>query len=174
MSDSDKLRAIRAKTRMRLLFSLVTLCAYFAFVLNWVDGAITEWERLKVKKLRPPDIEAWNEQMYTVRLFLQLIYDTDYTNINNLLVTPDWKIYKIDSSRAFRNFEELRREGSLEKFSRTVLESLRKLDRAELEKKLKPWLTKRQINALWIRRGLILDLAERRVAEEGEEAVLFD
>jgi uncharacterized membrane protein (DUF485 family) len=38
VSDSDKLRAIRAKTRMRLLFSLVTLCAYFAFVLNWIDG----------------------------------------------------------------------------------------------------------------------------------------
>jgi hypothetical protein len=140
----------------------------------WVEGAITEWERLKVQKIHPPDLEAWNRQMYTIRLFLQLIYDTDYTNINNLLVTPDWKIYKIDSSRAFRNFEELRREGSLEKFSRTVLDSLRSLDRAELEERLKPWLTKKQLNSLWIRRDLILDLAERRVAEQGEDAVLFD
>lgn len=38
MSDSDKLAAIRAKTRTRLLFALVTLGCYFAFVMNWVDG----------------------------------------------------------------------------------------------------------------------------------------
>jgi len=38
VSESDKLRAIKAKTRMRLLFALVTLGCYFAFVLNWVDG----------------------------------------------------------------------------------------------------------------------------------------
>ena len=38
MNDGDKLRAIKAKTRARLLFALVTLGSYFAFVLNWVDG----------------------------------------------------------------------------------------------------------------------------------------
>ena len=140
----------------------------------WVEGAMSEWERIEVHKKRPPDLEAWNRQMYTIRLFLQLIYDTDYTNINNLLVTPDWKIYKIDSSRAFRCHMELRREGSLERFSRRVLASLRALDRDELETRLDPWLTKKQIEALWVRRGLILDLADRRVAEQGEAAVLFD
>jgi len=140
----------------------------------WVEGAMTEWERLKVKKEHPPDLIAWNEQMYTIRLFLQLIADSDYTNINNLLVTPDWKIYKIDSSRAFRNSFKLRREGSLERFSRRVLSSMRALDRSALEERLGPWLTKKQIEALWVRRGLILELADRRVAEQGEEAVLFD
>lgn len=140
----------------------------------WVEGAMTEWERIEVHKERPPDLESWNQQMYTIRLFLQLIYDTDYTNINNLLVTPDWKIYKIDSSRAFRTHMELRREGSLERFSRRVLAALRALDRDELRSRMKPWLTKKQIEALWVRRGLILDLADRRVAEQGEEAVLFD
>jgi hypothetical protein len=140
----------------------------------WVAGAMSEWERIEVYKKSPPDLAAWNEQMYTIRLFLQLIADSDYTNINNLLVTPDWKIYKIDSSRAFRTHMELRREGSLERFSRRVLASLRALDRDELETRLDPWLTKKQIEALWVRRGLILDLADRRVAERGEEAVLFD
>jgi hypothetical protein len=135
---------------------------------------MTEWERIEVKKEHPPDLMAWNEQMYTIRLFLQLIADSDYTNINNLLVTPDWKIYKIDSSRAFRNSLELRREGSLERFSRRVLSSMRALDRTALEERLDPWLTKKQIEALWARRGLILELADRRVAEQGEDAVLFD
>jgi len=140
----------------------------------WVRGAMTEWERMKVKEEHPPDLMAWNEQMYTIRLFLQLIADSDYTNINNLLVTPDWKIYKIDASRAFRNNLKLRREGSLEKFSLRVLGSLKALDRHALEKRLGPWLTRKQIEALWVRRGLILELADRRVAEQGEAAVLFD
>jgi hypothetical protein len=140
----------------------------------WVEGAMTEWERLKVRKIHPPDRAAWNEQMYTIRLFLQLIYDTDYNNINNLLITPDWKIYKIDSSRAFRNHNELRREGSLERFSRRVLTSLRALTEEDLEENLDRWLTKGQLKALWVRRNLILELADRRVAEEGEDAVLFD
>lgn len=140
----------------------------------WVEGSITEWERIKVQKIHPPDTVAWNNQMYTIRLFLQLIYDTDYTNVNNLLVTPEWKVYKIDSSRAFRNHHELRHEASLDRFSRKVLASLRALDRDQLVEKLKPWLTKRQLEALWVRRGLILELAERRVAEVGEETALFD
>lgn len=140
----------------------------------WVEGAMTEWERLKVKQIHPPDIMAWNNQMFTVRLFLQLIYDTDYNNINNLLVTPDWKVYSIDASRAFRNYPELRREESLLKFSRPFLEGLRGLTMEQLTTNLRKSLTKKQIEAIWARRGLILELAEQRVAEKGEAAVLYD
>ena len=140
----------------------------------WVEGSITEWERLKERQIHPPDTEAWNNQMFTVRLFLQLIYDTDYQNVNNLLVTPDWKIYKIDSSRAFRTHKKLRNEEALERFSRPVLESLRNLTREELKANLGMWLSKYQIQALWVRRGLILDLADRRIEEFGEDKVLFD
>jgi hypothetical protein len=140
----------------------------------WVEGAVTEWERLKVRDVHPPDTVAWNNQMYTIRLFLQLIYDTDFKNIANLLVTPDWKVYKIDSSRAFRTHKELRREESLDRFSRDVLSSLRGLTMEQLKTNLGRWLTKQQIRALWARRDLILELADRRVAEVGEEEALFD
>lgn len=140
----------------------------------WVEGAITEWERLRVRDIHPPDTVAWNNQMYTVRLFLQLIYDTDFNNIANLLVTPDWKIYKIDSSRAFRTHKKLRRGEALNRFSRPVLEALRGLTKEELTTHLDPWLTKQQIQALWARRGLILELADQRIAEVGEEEALFD
>ncbi len=140
----------------------------------WIDGAMTEWERLKVRKVHPPDMVAWNDQMYTIRLFLQLIYDVDYNNVNNLMVTPDWKIYKIDASRAFRNHKQLREEAILDRFSRKVLASLRTLTQEDLKENLGPWLTKTQLKSLWVRRNLILELAERRVAENGEDAVLFD
>jgi hypothetical protein len=140
----------------------------------WVENSMTEWERLKVRDLHPPDLEMWNNQIHTIRLFQQLIWDTDYRNISNLLVTADWKIYKIDSSRAFRTHDTLRREESLRRFSRSLLERLRELSRKELKARLGRWLSKEQIEALWARRGLILELADRRIAEFGEDAVLFD
>jgi hypothetical protein len=140
----------------------------------WVENSMTEWERLEVRDVHPPDLEMWNNQMYTIRLFQQLIWDTDYRNISNLLITPDWKIYKIDSSRAFRCHETLRREESLTRFSRSLLETLRELTCEQLKVHLCRWLSKEQIESLWVRRGLILELADRRIAELGEEAVLFD
>ncbi len=140
----------------------------------WVEGSITEWERLMERDIHPPDTDSWNDQIFTVRLFLQLIYDTDYQNASNLLVTPDWKVYKIDSSRAFRTHRKLRREDALMRFSRTVLDELRRLTRDELKEVLSPWLSKAQIDSLWVRRDLIIELAERRVAELGEDEVLFD
>jgi hypothetical protein len=42
--------------------------------------------------MHPPDLEHWNHQMFTVRLFQQLVYDADCGNTNNRSVTPDWKI----------------------------------------------------------------------------------
>ncbi|MEN8164571.1 MAG: hypothetical protein ABFS37_10615 [Acidobacteriota bacterium] len=140
----------------------------------WINGTMTEWHRKKVKKLSPPDIEAWNNRMFTVRLFMQLTWDTDFNNISNLLIDADWKIWKIDSSRAFQATKKLRREGSLTRFSRPVLRALEDLDRETLNQKLGPWLKDDQLKGLWTRRARILELAQERVEERGEAAVLYD
>jgi hypothetical protein len=140
----------------------------------WVEGAVSEAERLQAKDSHPPDLFAWNNQIQTVRLFLELIHDTDYRNVNNLLVTSDWKIYTIDSSRAFRTTRKLQEEETLQRFSRRVLASLEALDRPTLDQRLGEWLDARQLDGLWARRNLILELAARRTAERGEAATLFD
>ena len=52
----------------------------------WVDDVkFDEAARLK-KKLTSPDAEAWNDQMHLVRVFDQLIFNTD-RNLGNLLIT---------------------------------------------------------------------------------------
>jgi len=140
----------------------------------WINGAMTEWERKKIEKLSPPDMAVWNNQISTLKVFLQLTWDTDYSNISNIMVDESWNIWKIDSSRAFRIDAELRREDSLMRFSRSLLNSLEGLDRSEFEKVLSPWLNARQIKTLWQRRTRILELAGERVAEFGEESVLYD
>jgi hypothetical protein len=138
----------------------------------WVEGSLTEWERRK-QNLKPPDVERWNEQMFKVRLLHQLTYNTDYTNIRNILVDPDFRIYAIDFSRAFRLHDALLAEADLTRFSRSALARLRGLDRPLLEQKLDRWLTRWEMEGLLKRRDRILALAERRLAEQGEDAALY-
>ena len=72
----------------------------------WVEDAITEAER-KDRELDPPDRRAFNEQMFTLRLFQQLIADQDFSNIRNILVDKDFQIFKVDSSMAFHPENQL-------------------------------------------------------------------
>ncbi len=138
----------------------------------WVEGAMTEADR-KQKKTAPPDPQAWNEQMYKVRLLHQLTDNTDYRNIRNVLSDPSFRVYAVDFSRAFTIYADLRGEKELVRFSRSVLEALKGLDRPSLDAKLGRWLGGPQIEGILKRRDKILALAAKSVAEQGEAAVLY-
>jgi hypothetical protein len=138
----------------------------------WVEGAMTEADR-KEKGLTPPDVEAWNRQIHKVRLLRQLTDDWDAQNITNTLLDPSFRVYAIDFSRSFTTYGWLREAKALERFSRSALEALRRLDQATLEARLGPWIRPPQVRALLKRRDRILAIAARRVAEEGEAAVLY-
>ncbi len=138
----------------------------------WVEEAMTDDQRRK-KGLEAPDAVAWNAQMHRVRLLHQLTYNTDYRNVRNVLIDPSFRIYAVDSSRAFRIQTDLMTPDDLVSFSRATLERLAALDRPTLEARLGRWLGKRQIDGLLARREAILALAKQRVAERGEDAVLY-
>jgi hypothetical protein len=138
----------------------------------WVEKARTEADR-KQQRIAPPDIEAWNRQMYGVRLLHQLTFNTDYKNIRNVLFDPTFRVYAVDFSRAFATYDDLRAEKELVRFPRQALERLRALDRPTLDEKLGRWLSGRQIAAMLKRRDKILAIAERLVAEKGDAAVLY-
>jgi hypothetical protein len=138
----------------------------------WLEGVMTDTERRK-KDIQPPNPQAWNNQMFTIRLFLQLTHDTDYNNVSNLLIDPDFRIYAIDFSRAFRLQRKLRKEESLTRFSKTVIDRLRTLDDQMVKDNLGPWLSNGQIKSLLIRRDEILELVDVRIAERSEAAVMF-
>jgi hypothetical protein len=138
----------------------------------WVEHAITESERIK-KSITPPDAVEFNNEMHLIRLLQQLIWDADYNNVRNLLIDPSFKLYKIDSSMAFRTDPDLRKEASLVRFSTAALDALENIDRAAVAEQLAPWLDDQQIDALWQRRNRILELAAERIAEHGESAVLY-
>src|SRR5229473_222864 len=93
----------------------------------WLPVKMDEVERHK-QKLTAPDPEAWNNQMYKIRVFDELVADTD-VNLTNVLIGEDWKIWRIDFSRAFRlNKEPKDPAKELVSCDRQLLEKLKALD----------------------------------------------
>lgn len=139
----------------------------------WVDDVLMDEEARNKGNITPPDNDNWNKQMYVVRVFDQLIYNTD-RNLGNLLIDKSWRLWMIDHTRAFRLQGKLQNEKNLAMCERRFLASLRKLDEGELEEKLRPYVTKAEIKALMSRRDTIVKFFDKAIAAKGEGAVLFD
>lgn len=137
----------------------------------WVDSSMTEQTRLE-KKLNPPDRADWEKQVAKIRLFDNLIYNTD-RHLDNLLITDDWTIRLIDHSRTFRPFDQLKDPQKLTTFSRSLLTRLEALNEPMLKEHLGKYLSPYQIQGLLKRRDAILALSRKLVAEKGEGAVLY-
>lgn len=137
----------------------------------WLPVKMDDQERVK-QKIVPPDPEAWNKQMYRVRVFDQLIYDTD-ANLTNVLIGEGWEIWRIDFTRAFRAFKELQRPEDLQHCNRQLLEKLKALDRVQFAAATKHYLTKGEVEAVMTRRDKIVEHFRRLIAEKGEGEVLY-
>ena len=137
----------------------------------WIDNSMMEVDRKK-KSLESSDKDAWNREMYIVRVFDQLIYNTD-RNLQNLLIDPDWRIWMIDHTRAFRLYTTLQEQKNLVLCDRQLLARLRTLDAGTLSS-LKPYVTDGEIKGMLGRRDKIVKFFDDQVAQKGEAAVLYD
>jgi len=137
----------------------------------WLPVKMDEEQRHK-QKLSPPDADAWDKQMYKIRVLDQLVYDND-PNLTNVLIGDDWKIWRIDFTRAFRTYKDLRNPGDLVRCDRQLLEKLKALDGNELAEKTKHYLTKDEVKAVMARRDKIVERFQKLIAEKGENEVLY-
>lgn len=127
----------------------------------WVEDVLMdEAQRLKGKTV-PPNQEEWNEQMNILRVFDQLIFNTD-RNLGNLVIDKAWKIWMIDHGRAFRILTTLREPKNLTKCDRDLLEKMKALDAASLKQEMDGLLNGAEINGLLKRRDLIVKIFESR------------
>lgn len=137
----------------------------------WVPVKMDEGDRLR-QKIPVPDPDSWNKQMYRVRVLDQLVYDTD-ANLTNVLIGEDWKIYRIDFSRAFRLYKDLQSAKDLVQCDRQLFEKLKTLDGNELAEKTKHYLTKDEVKAVMARRDKIVAQFQKLISEKGENEVLY-
>jgi len=137
----------------------------------WLPIKMDDAERMK-QKLEPPDKDAWNNQMYRIRVFDELVYDTD-ANLTNVLIGEDWKLWRIDFSRAFRTFKDLKEPKDLVRCDRQLFEKLKALSADQLAEKSKPYLTKEEVKGVMARRDKIVAYFQKLIAEKGESEVLY-
>jgi hypothetical protein len=137
----------------------------------WLPVKMDEVERHK-RGLTAPDADAWNKQMYKVRVIDQLVYDND-PNLTNVVIGEDWKIWRIDFSRAFRLSKDLRNPTDLVHCDRQLFEKLKALDANELAERTKGYLTKDEVKAVMARRDKIVVQFQKLISEKGEKEVLY-
>ena len=137
----------------------------------WLPVKMDEVERHK-QNLTAPNADAWNNQMYKIRVLDQLVYDND-PNLTNVLIGENWKIWRVDFTRAFRTFKDLRDFKDLVRCDRQLFEKLKALNENDLAEKTKHYLTKDEVKAVMARRDKIVALFQKLIFEKGESEVLY-
>src|SRR5271157_184676 len=139
----------------------------------WLPVKMDDADRVE-KKIPVPDAykEKWNNQMAKIRVFDELVYDSD-PNLTNVLIGEDWTLWRIDFTRAFRTSKDLRTPKDLVKCDRQLFEKLKALDGNELAAKTKNYLNKTEVNAVMARRDKIVATFQALIAEKGENEVLY-
>jgi hypothetical protein len=137
----------------------------------WLPVKMDEAERYK-QKIPAPDPDAWNSQMFKIRVFDQLVSDAD-PNLTNVLIGENWQIWRIDFSRSFRLNKEPKSPKDLVRCDRQLLEKLKALDGNALTEKTKRYLTKDEVKAVMARRDKIVAQFQTMIAEKGEKEILY-
>ena len=137
----------------------------------WLPVKMDEAERYK-QKIPAPDPDAWNSQMFKIRVFDQLVSDAD-PNLTNVLIGENWQIWRIDFSRSFRLNKEPKSPKDLVRCDRQLLEKLKALDGNTLAEKTKHYLTKDEVKAVMARRDKIVAQFQTMIAEKGEKEILY-
>ncbi len=177
--DSYKYNIAAYRVAKLLKLDMLPPCVYRevdgqpASVCWWVDNVQFDELTRREKKVEPPDPEDWTKQLNLVRVFDQLIDNTD-RNQTNLLIDQEWNLWMIDHSRAFRVTTQLRKPEVLKRVSMQMVETMRALTIEQCMAELKPYLTEPEIRTMLVRRDLLLKLFADAVAENGADAVYTD
>jgi hypothetical protein len=140
--------------------------------LSWVvPMQLDEGDRLK-RKVSAPNVDAWNNQMYKIRVFDELVYDTD-PNLTKVLIGDNWKLWRVDFSRAFRLNKDVKDNKNLTRCDRQLFEKLKALNENEFRQNTKDYLTSLEVQAVMARRDKIVAYFEKLIEQKGEAEVLY-
>ncbi len=151
---------------------------------------ITTMMSLKKKfeeKIKTPSYKVfyWNRAFYKQRAFDNLIANDD-RHQNQYLITEDWRMILIDHSRSFRTskkftkkliYDEKNKEGPtfiMKELPRALYEKIKSLNAEVIKNAVGEYLTDKEIEAMLVRKDLIVKWVEDRIKKMGEDKVLYD
>jgi len=128
----------------------------------WIEESVSEYER-QIRKTPPPDAGDFNRQVNDMRVFDNLINNTD-RHAKNQLIDKRWKLWLIDHTRTFGKDEYLPLPYSIKGCSPRLRRALGRLDEKKVRARLEPYLSGDELDALFVRLKLLLEFLERRKA----------
>jgi len=150
----------------------------------WVDY----WIKAKHKneqKIKVPSYKVfyYNRASYLRWAFDNLIGNED-RHTGNIFITKDWRIILPDHSRSFRTskkftknliYTEKHKEGPkiMKELPRAFVEKLKSLNFELIRDIVGEYLTEKEINAVLLRRDLIIKVVDERIKKLGEDKVLY-
>jgi hypothetical protein len=135
------------------------------------------------KKIECPRryVIGYNRATYLMRAWDNLIANKD-RNEGDILITEDWRLILIDHSRSFPTSKRYTKQlvntkkGDKEQIMmlpRTFIESLKRLDFEKIKNAVGDYLTDKEINAVLIRRDLLLKEIDRLIEKFGKNIFLY-
>ena len=140
-------------------------------------GAAVLWvENIKGWKIdqpiRGPDPVAWDRQVITMKMFDNLIANTD-RNAGNLLYDEEYHLILIDHSRAFTTTKKLVNGGKMRRIDKDYWNRIQALTPEQVTAALSKWLSKNEIKAIFERREAMEAEIEKLVSKTSAEAVFL-
>jgi len=151
----------------------------------WVESRMSLREKTERGIATPPDkAAAWLRTAYLQQAFDNLIANED-RHQGNVLVTEDWRAILIDHSRTFRTSRKFRTRlihvdaapeapTVMLQLPRRFVDRLGALNPEILKSIAGNYLTAKEMEAVLLRRGLLLRLIASRIRTLGEDEVLYD
>jgi hypothetical protein len=150
----------------------------------WVTAEM-DLRRKTREKIKTPTGKAyyWNNAVYLQRAFDNLIANED-RHQGSILVTKDWRMILVDHTRSFRTSKKFSTEliytekhpagpKIMRKLPRSFVEKLKALNLELMKDIVGKYLTDKEIEAVLIRRDLILKEIDKLIKMHGEAEVLY-
>lgn len=146
----------------------------------WIKASHKNEQKIKVPSYK---VFHYNRANYLRWAFDNLIANED-RHAGNIFITEDWRIILPDHSRSFRTskkftknliYTEKHKEGPkiMKELPRAFVEKLKSLNFELIRDIVGEYLTDKEIDAILIRRDLILQVIDERIKKLGEDKVLY-
>jgi len=150
----------------------------------WIEDTSTLKDKEEKKQKKPSyKVFPWNRALFIQRAWDNLIFNED-RHQNQYLITEDWRMLLIDHSRSFGTskratskliYDEKYKEGPflMKALPRTLYKNIEALTAEKIKGVVGDYLNEKEIEAVLLRRDLIVAWVEKRIEELGVDEVLY-
>ncbi|HEY3159380.1 MAG TPA: hypothetical protein VGJ78_10505 [Vicinamibacterales bacterium] len=178
----DSYRYNIAAYRLSLLLGLDNVPISVERMVDHKPSAVTWWlddvameegdrKKLKVQPYGPNPVRTLG-YLSIMRVFDELIQNRD-RNLGNMIWGKEWKLWMIDHTRSFRLGKDLLNPKTVERCERAFFAKMKELNAPQITAATGKSLTKEEVTALLARRDALVKLIEGRIAQFGEDKILF-